>query len=315
MKRIVGEWMNAAGKGIIFVAGAYIIWGVLPIYWRQIEAVSPLEIIAHRIFWSFIFMVLYILATGRWQYLKTNLTFIFSDKKKALTLVAASIIISANWLTYIFAVNQGHILEASLGYYINPFVSILLAFFILKERFSKGEWLAIFIVSLGVIYMAIGVGHIPWLAITLAVTFGVYGLIKKTINLDATYALAVETAVLAPFALLYILYLNATGANTLDFGLNADTAFTMGTGVVTAIPLLLFAIGAVQIPLSLVGLLQYIGPTLMLFIGIFLYGESFTDTHKIAYTFIWAGLILYTVLRFKSSRPKVNKQTVKLTED
>lgn len=306
--------MNAAGKGIIFVAGAYIIWGVLPIYWRQIEAVSPLEIIAHRIFWSFIFMVLYILAAGRWQYLKTNLTFIFSDKKKALTLVAASIIISANWLTYIFAVNQGHILEASLGYYINPFVSILLAFFILKERFSKGEWLAIFIVSLGVIYMAIGVGHIPWLAITLAVTFGVYGLIKKTINLDATYALAVETAVLAPFALLYILYLNATGANTLDFGLNADTAFTMATGVVTAIPLLLFAIGAVQIPLSLVGLLQYIGPTLMLFIGIFLYGESFTDTHKIAYTFIWAGLILYTVLRFKSSRPKVNKQTVKLTE-
>lgn len=307
--------MSEKQKGILFVSGAYIIWGVLPIYWRQIESVSPFEIIAHRIFWSFIFMVLYIMFTGRWQYLKTNLTFIFSNKKKALSLLAASIIISINWLTYILAVNEGHILEASLGYYINPFVSILLAYFILKERFSKGEWLAIFIVSLGVIYMALGVGHIPWLALTLAVTFGVYGLIKKTINIDATYALAVETAVLAPVALLYILYLNATGGNTLDFGLNRDTAFTMGTGVVTAIPLLLFALGAVRIPLSLTGLLQYIGPTLMLIIGIFLYGESFTTTHKIAYGLIWAGLIFYTLLRFKASRPSRRKQKVKLTDD
>ncbi|MBF0754819.1 EamA family transporter RarD [Jeotgalicoccus nanhaiensis] len=307
--------MSGEQKGILFVSGAYIIWGLLPVYWRQIETVSPYEIIAHRIFWSFIFMVLYILFTGRWQYLKTNLTFIFSDRKKALSLVAASIIISINWLTYILAVNQGHILEAGLGYYINPFVSILLAFFILKERFSKGEWLAIFIVSLGVIYMSLGVGHIPWLALTLAVTFGVYGLIKKTINIDATYALAVETAVLAPIALLYILYLNASGVNTLDFGLNRDTMFTMGTGVVTAIPLLLFALGAVKIPLSLTGLLQYIGPTLMLFIGIFLYGESFTATHQIAYGFIWAGLILYTLLRFKASRPRRPKGKVKLTDD
>ena len=307
--------MSGEQKGILFVSGAYIIWGLLPVYWRQIETVSPYEIIAHRIFWSFIFMVLYILFTGRWQYLKTNLTFIFSDRKKALSLVAASIIISINWLTYILAVNQGHILEAGLGYYINPFVSILLAFFILKERFSKGEWLAIFIVSLGVIYMSLGVGHIPWLALTLAVTFGVYGLIKKTINIDATYALAVETAVLAPIALLYILYLNASGVNTLDFGLNRDTMFTMGTGVVTAIPLLLFALGAVKIPLSLTGLLQYIGPTLMLFIGIFLYGESFTATHQIAYGFIWARLILYTLLRFKASRPRRPKGKVKLTDD
>lgn len=307
--------MSGKQKGILFVSGAYIIWGLLPVYWRQIETVSPYEIIAHRIFWSFIFMVLYILFTGRWQYLKTNLTFIFSDRKKALSLVAASIIISINWLTYILAVNQGHILEAGLGYYINPFVSILLAFFILKERFSKGEWLAIFIVSLGVIYMSLGVGHIPWLALTLAVTFGVYGLIKKTINIDATYALAVETAVLAPIALLYILYLNASGVNTLNFGLNRDTMFTMGTGVVTAIPLLLFALGAVKIPLSLTGLLQYIGPTLMLFIGIFLYGESFTATHQIAYGFIWAGLILYTLLRFKASRPRRPKGKVKLTDD
>lgn len=307
--------MSGKQKGILFVSGAYIIWGLLPVYWKQIETVSPYEIIAHRIFWSFIFMVLYILFTGRWQYLKTNLTFIFSDRKKALSLVAASIIISINWLTYILAVNQGHILEAGLGYYINPFVSILLAFFILKERFSKGEWLAIFIVSLGVIYMSLGVGHIPWLALTLAVTFGVYGLIKKTINIDATYALAVETAVLAPIALLYILYLNASGVNTLDFGLNRDTMFTMGTGVVTAIPLLLFALGAVKIPLSLTGLLQYIGPTLMLFIGIFLYGESFTATHQIAYGFIWVGLILYTLLRFKASRPRRMKRKVKLTDD
>lgn len=307
--------MSEKQKGILFVTGAYMVWGVLPIYWRQIESISPFEIIAHRIFWSFIFMVLYIIFTGRWQYLKMNLTFIFSNKKKAFSLVAASMIISINWLTYILAVNAGYILEASLGYYINPFFSILLAFLILKERFSKGEWLAIFIVSLGVIYMTLGVGHIPWLAFTLAVTFGIYGLIKKTINIDATYALAVETAVLAPAALLYILYLNATGGNTLDFGLNKDTVFTMGTGLVTAIPLLLFALGATRIPLSLTGLLQYIAPSLMLIIGIFLYGELFTTTHKIAYGFIWAGLIFYTLLRFKASRPNRRKQKVKLTDD
>lgn len=309
---MAGERMSVSKKGVVFVTLAYIIWGVLPIYWRQIESVSPLEIIAHRIFWSFIFMVFYIIITGRWQYLKVNLTYIFGDKKKAWSLIAASIIISINWMTYILAVNQGHVLEASLGYYINPFVSILLAFFILKERFSKGEWLAIFIVSLGVLYMAIGVGYIPWLAITLAVTFGVYGLIKKTINLDATYALAVETAVLAPVALLYIFYINFTGTNTLDFGVNTETAFTIGTGVVTAIPLLLFALGAVRLQLSLVGLLQYIGPTIMLIIGIFLYDESFTTTHKIAYAFIWGGLILYTIIRFRSSRPMGKKKRIKL---
>ncbi|WP_026866034.1 EamA family transporter RarD [Jeotgalicoccus marinus] len=306
--------MSNVAKGILLTGATYVIWGVLPIYWRQIESVSPLEIIAHRIFWSFIFMIFYIKLTGRWEYLKTNLTYIFSDKKKALSIIAASIIISLNWLTYILAVNQGYILEASLGYYINPFVSILFAFFILKEKFSKGEWLAIFIVLIGVVYMTLGVGRIPLLAFTLAVTFGVYGLIKKTINLDATYALAVETAVLAPIALIYIIYLNVTGMNTLEFGVNAETAFTVGTGVVTAIPLLMFAIGAVYIPLSLIGLLQYIGPTLTLLIGIFIYGESFTDTHKISYTFIWSGLILYTIIRFKNSRPRRPKKTVKLTE-
>ena len=306
--------MSNVAKGILLTGATYVIWGVLPIYWRQIESVSPLEIIAHRIFWSFIFMVFYIKLTGRWEYLKTNLTYIFSDKKKALSIIAASIIISLNWLTYILAVNQGYILEASLGYYINPFVSILLAFFILKERFTKGEWLAIFIVLIGVVYMTLGVGRIPLLAFTLAITFGVYGLIKKTINIDATYALAVETAVLAPIALIYIIYLNVTGMNTLEFGVNAETAFTVGTGVVTAIPLLMFAIGAVYIPLSLIGLLQYIGPTLTLLIGIFIYGEAFTDTHKISYSFIWTGLILYTIIRFKNSRPRRPKKTVKLTE-
>lgn len=306
--------MSNFAKGMLLTAGAYVIWGVLPIYWKQIESVSSLEIIAHRIFWSFIFMLVYIAVTGRWQYLKTNLTYIFSNKKKTISLILASIIISTNWLTYIFAVNQGYILEASLGYYINPFVSILLAFFVLKEKFSKGEWLAIFIVFLGVLYMSLGVGGIPWLALTLAITFGVYGLIKKTINIDATYALAVETAVLAPLALIYIFYLNVTGGNTLDFGFNMETLYTTGTGVVTAIPLLMFAIGAVYIPLSIIGLLQYIGPTLMLLISIFIYGEAFTTTHQISYSLIWLGLVIYTILRFNNSRPKRSKKTVKLTD-
>ncbi|AKG74846.1 EamA family transporter RarD [Salinicoccus halodurans] len=292
--------MSENTKGILFALGAYIIWGFLPIYWKQIEHISPYEIIAHRVFWSFIFMIVFIIVTNRLLLFKKDLKFIFKDKKKVAALFFASCVITSNWLVYIIAVNTGHILDASLGYYINPLISILFGLVLLGERFSKIQWGAIIIVFAGVTYLAVGLGAAPWISLYLATSFSVYGLIKKVVNLDAIFALAVETFVLAPFALVYIFFLEGSGQG--NFGLNIDSLIMMGTGVATAIPLLLFALGAQRIRLSLIGFLQYFAPTIMLIIGVFMYDESFTDIHKVAYILIWSGLLLYTISRFLQTR-------------
>lgn len=300
-----GGNLNENKKGIIFALGAYIIWGFLPIYWKQIEHISSYEIIAHRVLWSFIFMIVFIIVTSRLRLFMKDLKFIFKDKKKVAALFFASVVITSNWLVYIIAVNTGHILDASLGYYINPLISILFGFVLLGERFSKIQWGAIIIVFAGVTYLAVGLGAAPWISLFLATSFSVYGLIKKMINLDAIFALAVETFVLAPFALIYILFLEGSGQG--NFGFNADSLVMMGTGVATAIPLLLFALGAQRIRLSLIGFLQYFAPTIMLLIGVFMYDESFTDIHKVAYILIWSGLILYTITRFLQMRNNSKK--------
>lgn len=297
--------MSENNKGILFALGAYIIWGFLPIYWKQVEHISPYEIIAHRVFWSFIFMIVFIIVTNRLFLFKKDLKFIFKDKKKVTALFFASCVITSNWLVYIIAVNTGHILDASLGYYINPLISILFGFVLLGERFSKIQWVAIIIVFAGVTYLAVGLGAAPWISLYLATSFSVYGLIKKIINLDAIFALAVETFVLAPFALIFIFYLEGSGQG--NFGFNIDSLVMMGTGIATAIPLLLFALGAQRIRLSLVGFLQYFAPTIMLIIGVFMYDEAFTDIHKVAYILIWSGLLLYTLSRFVQMRSQAKK--------
>ena len=297
-----GGRVSENNKGIIFALGAYIIWGFLPIYWKQVEHISPYEIISHRVFWSFIFMIVFIIATNRLRLFKKDLKFIFKDKKKVAALFFASAVITSNWLVYIIAVNTGHILDASLGYYINPLISILFGFALLGERFSRVQWGAIIIVFAGVAYLAAGLGAAPWISLYLATSFSVYGLIKKVINLDAIFALAVETFVLAPFALIFIVFLEGSGQG--NFGFNIDSLVMVGTGVATAVPLLLFALGAQRIRLSLVGFLQYFAPTIMLLIGVFMYDEAFTDIHKVAYILIWSGLILYTLNRFLQMRKK-----------
>ncbi|MHC0551692.1 EamA family transporter RarD [Salinicoccus sp. CNSTN-B1] len=292
--------MESSKKGALFALSAYLIWGFLPIYWKQLEHVSSYEVIAHRVFWSFIFMIVFILATNRMHLFYKDLKFIFRDKKKVAALFAASVVITSNWLLYIIAVNSGHILDASLGYYINPLISILIGFAVLGERFSKSQWVAIIIVFLGVAYMTVGLGSAPWISLFLALSFSIYGLIKKVVNMDAVFAMAVETFVLVPVALFYILFLEVGGEG--HFGFNQDSLVMMGTGVVTAVPLLLFSIGAQRIRLSLVGILQYFAPTVMLLLGVFMYGEAFTRIHGVAYILIWGGLGLYTFTRFKEMR-------------
>lgn len=298
--------MSENSKGIIFALGAYLIWGFLPIYWKQVEHISSYELIAHRVLWAFIFMIVFILVTNRMHLFYKDLKFIFRDKKKVIALFAASTVITTNWLLYIVAVNNGHILDASLGYYINPLISILIGFVILGERFSKSQWMAIILVFLGVTYLAVGLGSAPWISLTLALSFSIYGLIKKVIKMDAVFALAVETFVLAPFALIYILFLEGSGGG--NFGINADSLVMMGTGVITAVPLLLFSLGAQRIRLSLIGILQYFAPTIMLLLGVFMYDEAFTDIHTVAYILIWSGLAIYTFSRIQEMRRQSAKK-------
>ena len=298
--------MSENSKGIIFALGAYLIWGFLPIYWKQVEHISSYELIAHRVLWAFVFMIVFILVTNRMHLFYKDLKFIFRNKKKVIALFAASTVITTNWLLYIVAVNNGHILDASLGYYINPLISILIGFVILGERFSKLQWVAIIIVFLGVTYLAVGLGSAPWISLSLALSFSIYGLIKKVINMDAVFALAVETFVLAPFALVYILFLEGSGGG--NFGINADSLVMMGTGVITAVPLLLFSLGAQRIRLSLIGILQYFAPTIMLLLGVFMYDESFTDIHTVAYILIWSGLAIYTFSRIQEMRRQSAKK-------
>ncbi|MET3682714.1 chloramphenicol-sensitive protein RarD [Alkalibacillus flavidus] len=287
--------------GILYATFAYLLWGFLPLYWKLIEHVPAWEILAHRIFWSLIFMVMFIVLIRRWHLFVAEVKSLFTNMKTALGISAAGIVISLNWVTYIWAVNSDHVLDASLGYYINPLISILFGLIFLKERFSRIQWVAIALAFIGVSYMTVNLGSFPWAALALAMTFGIYGLLKKVVQLNAIFGLAIETMIVAPIAFIYIASLESTGGGALGSSW-WTTLILIGAGIATAIPLLLFAQGAKRIPLSLIGFLQYLAPTLMLLIGVFLYNEPFTTVHAVTFILIWIGLILYTYERVKFLR-------------
>lgn len=290
--------INEEKLGIFYTAGAYILWGVLPIYWKMIQEIPAFEILAHRIVWSFLFMGIVIMIARKQKEFMRECRQIIKNKKQLVGITLASITISINWVTYILAVNTDHVVEASLGYYINPLVSILLGMIVLKEKFSKAQWLAFLLAALGVIYMTVNFGSVPWLALLLAFSFGSYGLLKKLVPLNAMFGLTIETLIVTPVALVFLFQQQTGQWSTIDFW-SWTTAIVFGAGIVTAIPLLLFSAGAKRIPLSMVGFLQYFAPTIMLIIGIFLYDEPFTDVHVVSFTLIWAGLAVYTVTRMK----------------
>ncbi|WP_027965123.1 EamA family transporter RarD [Halalkalibacillus halophilus] len=292
--------MNEEKLGTIYAAFAYIIWGFLPLYWKILEHVPAWEILAHRMVWSFLFMVIFILALKRWGLFTGELKSIFKDWRTGLGITGAAIAISINWVTYIWAVNTNHVLDASLGYYINPLISILFGILFLGEKFSRIQWIAIAFALTGVLFMTIQFGSIPWVALVLAMSFAVYGLLKKVVQLNAIFGLAIETLIILPIALLYISYLEWVNVGAL--GMSWTGFLLIGAGLVTVVPLLLFAQGAKRIPLSLVGFLQYFAPTIMLLLGVFLFDEAFTSVHAVTFTLIWIGLILYTYERMKHLR-------------
>ncbi|WP_079510061.1 EamA family transporter RarD [Mesobacillus jeotgali] len=285
--------------GVLYAAFSYIIWGILPVYWKLLQHVSADEILANRVFWSFFFVAFILIVNKKWGLFTKTFRGLAQNKKQLAALFIASMLISINWFIYIWAVNTDQMIEASLGYYINPLVSVLLGMIFLKERLTLLQYMSFLLAAIGVLIMATSYGQFPWIALSLAVSFGLYGLAKKLIKVDSAVGLALETLVVMPLAAIYIGYLIFQGTNSLFSGSWTTTLLLAGAGAATAVPLLFFAKGAQRIPLATLGILQYIAPTLTLMLGVFVYHETFSTVHLLAFTFIWSALILYSLSRTK----------------
>lgn len=288
-------------QGIFFGLAAYVLWGILPVYWKALELVSPFEILSSRFMWSCVFVFLLIIFQKKWPLFAKEVKLVFSNVKTGAAMVAAGITISFNWGTFIWAVNNGHIVETSMGYYINPLVSILFAVVFLRERLDKMQLAAITCAFIGVASMVYSFGKIPWVSLTLAFTFALYGLLKKILPVSALTSIMLETLLITPLALVYEYSLWQQGVSFYASGNLQVIMMLTGAGVVTAIPLLLFTAGARLLPLKIIGFLQYISPTLTLLIGVFVYNEAFTASHLMAFGWIWAALLLFIVSQLRSN--------------
>jgi chloramphenicol-sensitive protein RarD len=291
------ENREKASLGYILALQAFVAWGLLPVYWKLLKHVPAVEILAHRILWSALFTLLFL-----WWKGKFNLRPLLFSRPKMAILVTAAILVGGNWGIYIYAVNANHIVEASLGYYINPLVSVMLGVLVLKERLDNFQKIALVLALSAVIYLTIDYGRFPWIAIYLAFSFGIYGLLKKMSNFEAMPALAVETIVLTPFALLLIGHGVGTGTGAFPSSSWLTNGLLMLTGVATTLPLYWFAQAAQRIPLSSVGFMQYLSPTLSLILGVGVYGEPFHTQHVIAFGIIWIALAFYTISIVRRSR-------------
>ncbi|MGB8000777.1 MAG: EamA family transporter RarD [Anaerobacillus sp.] len=288
--------------GIASGAGAYFLWGILPLYWKLLAGVPSEEVLAHRIIWSFVFMIVILLVLGKLSSFQKELLAIFKQPKKLTAIAFASLFITINWYAFIWAVNHDHVIQTSLGYYINPLISVLLGILFLKERLSFWQLISFALAAIGVLNLVFRFGEIPWVSLILAMSFGLYGLLKKTARLNALTGLTIETLLITPFALIYLMSVRSTLSDALYMNNVSTLSLLLGAGIVTAIPLLLFASGANRISLSMIGFLQYIAPTLMLIQGVFLYGESFTSAHMVSFALIWAALVIFTLARTKLFR-------------
>jgi chloramphenicol-sensitive protein RarD len=279
---------RSATSGLAFALAAYVTWGLVPVYFRALSGVPPFEILAHRIAWSVPILFLLVAALGRWEEVRRPLA-----SARALLLVAATtLLIGLNWLVYIWAVDQGRVLEASLGYFVNPLVNVLLGVVFLREPLTRRQGAAVALAAAGVLALVLRAERLPWISLTLALSFGIYGLLRKQARLDAVGGLLVETGLLAPLALAYLWRLHATGAGHL--GATPRLTFLLvAAGLVTSLPLIWFAKGVERLRLSTIGLLQYVSPSMQLAIAVFLFGEPFGAVQAVAFACIWAALALY----------------------
>jgi len=277
-------------KGVFLAIGAYALWGLFPIYWKQLQQVPATEIIGHRIVWSLVFTFGVVAFKRR---IGVMLQTIRNPRMVLIYGIAAGLL-AVNWTTYVWGINAGYVVEASLGYFINPLVSVLLGVIFFRERLRVLQWAAIMLATVGVAYLTVRYGSLPWIALVLAFSFGTYGLIKKSAPLEALEGLTLEVSLLFVPAVMYLLFLESKGVGTFGHAGLSSILLALG-GVVTAVPLLMFAGAARRIPLSMVGILQYIAPTLQFSIGVWVYGEEFSTARLTGFCFIWVALMIYTV--------------------
>jgi len=277
-------------KGTWYAIGAYVAWGLLPVFWRSLEQVGAVQLISHRIFWSALVLITLLMVTRQVRPLRVALSW------RVIGIYSlAALLIAANWLLFIWAVNTGHFLETSLGYFLNPLFSVLLGVIFLRERPRPWQWAALGLAAAGVLYLAFAYGALPWIALGLAATFSLYGFSKKTAPLGPLHGLTLETGLLMVPALIYIVYLNQVGQGAfLHSGLTIDVLL-VATGIITVIPLLMFTTAARQIPLSTMGILQYINPTLQFLLGAVVYREPFTAVQFVGFVIIWVALLLFAL--------------------
>jgi len=286
---------RAALIGGLSAVGAFGAWGFLPVYFKYMQDVPPLEILAHRIVWSVVLVGIMLRVIGRWAEVLT----ILESKRLMMWLCVSSILLACNWTLFIWAVTNDHLLQGSLGYYINPLVNVVLGVLLLGEKLTRAQWIAVSLSFGGVIVMAVGLGAFPWIAVTLALLFGFYGYVRKTLPVGAAPGLFVETLVVLIPAILYLLYLAWQGKGALGtVSLGYDFMLVLA-GIVTAAPLIMFAAAARRLRYATVGFFQYLAPTLQFLLAVLVYGEAFTDTHKITFALIWVALAIYSVDTFR----------------
>jgi len=288
---------NPRATGVAYAAAAYLVWGTFPLYFHALAGVPAPQILAHRILWSALFLVLLITAAGRWTEVMPELR----APGTVPALALSALFISANWLIYIWAVNSGHVLEASLGYFVNPLVTVLLGVVFLHDHLSGRQVLAVALAAAGVLGLVAWAHRVPWIALGLAVTFGLYGLVRKRVRVGAMGGLLCEVSVLALPASLYLLAQSRAGLGAFGSSVRV-TLLLAASGVVTAVPLIWFALGVQRLRLSTVGLLQYLNPTTQFAIAVFVFGESFTLPYALAFGCIWASLGLYTAEALAQNR-------------
>lgn len=284
-------------RGVIYGLAAYGLWGLLPIFWKLLDHVPPIEILSHRILWSLVLCTGLLAIRKRWAWIMALLR----DPKGLVACVGTTILLSFNWWFYIWAVNSGHIVETSLGYFINPLVSVALGVIVLHERLNRLQWIAVGLATMGVFVLAFVLGRPPWIALALASTFGLYGLLKKQAKLPALEGLTVESAFVALPALGFLLWQGFRGESHFFAGAR-ETLLLMGAGVATATPLLFFAAAAQRIPLTLLGILQYIAPSTQFVLGVFVYGEYFDGARLVGFVIIWLGLAVFAFNAMRSYR-------------
>jgi chloramphenicol-sensitive protein RarD len=287
---IAADHAAHARTGMLFAALAYIAWGLFPLYFKRLSGVDALEVIAHRTVWSLVFVAIVLAVLRRWAWLGP----VLRSPKLLATCTLSALLLSSNWLVYVWAVQHGHVVEASLGYFINPLVNVMLGFVFLRERLRPVQWLAIGLAAAGVIWLTVTAGRLPWIALVLALSFGFYGLMRKTAHLGALEGLTLETLILSPFAVAALVWWTAQGTSALAHGDASQVGLLLMAGPLTAVPLLLFAASARRITLTTLGLVQYLSPTIQFLLGVWLYHEPLAGARLMGFVLIWSALIVYS---------------------